>query len=220
MRNKTQQRKNNLLVTNSNLHFRRPFPFTRRMLSISIVFMAAFFIGSNQSFAQEKWNATLRTGVNFPTKNLGGVDLKTGFGFDGTIGYRVMPHVFVNAGWGWNRFASNNEGKNDYEETGYILGLQFVHPISPAKLSFVGGINATYNHIEVENSNGDIIADTGHGWGWQADAGIGFHLGSRTKLIPSLRYRALSRDLKIGAAPATPVDLNYFSGGLGLSFTF
>jgi hypothetical protein len=213
MRNKSKQSQNITHRTSSMLA-------VLRTVSILVVFVTLLPALQNPCAAQDKWNATIRTGVNFPTKKLGGVDLKTGFGFDGTIGYRVMPHVFVNAGWGWNRFASNNEGNNDYEETGYILGLQFVHPISTSRLSFVGGINALYNHIEVENNNGDIIADTGHGWGWQADAGIGIHLSNKTKLIPSFRYRALSRDLKIGTAPAIPVDLNYFSGGLGLSFTF
>jgi hypothetical protein len=145
--------------------------------------------------------------------------LKTGVGFDGTLGYRVAPHLLVNSGWGWNRFASKGDGSNDYEETGYTLGLRFDHPISPSRISFVAGINAIYKHIEVENSSGNTIADTGHGWGWQADAGIGLPLGGRAKLIPSLRYSALSRDLTLGSSTQS-VDLNYLSAGLGLSWNF
>jgi hypothetical protein len=31
---------------------------------------------------------------------------------------------------------------------------------------------ATYNHIETENSEGEIIDDSGHGFGWQAGTGL------------------------------------------------
>lgn len=172
------------------------------------------------SFAQDKWNVAFRAGLNVPTKDLGVTKLKTGFGFDGAVGYRFLPHLFVNAGWGWNRFGSENAGNNDYEVTGYCLGLQFMHPIGSSNLQYIVGAGAIYNHIEVENSDGDIIGDTGHGWGWQAEAGLGIPFGKRTRLIPSIRYQSLSRELKIGNAAGSDVDLNYFSVGLGFSWSF
>jgi hypothetical protein len=220
MKNKTLHLDTNKTRDQQDSCFNKPLGFTRKGFFPVLLFLVALLFLGNESSAQERWNAAFRTGVHFPTTKLGTTELKTGYGFDGTIGYRVMPHLFLNAGWGWNRFASENNGKHDYEETGYILGFQFVHPIAQSKLSYVAGINAIYNHIEVENSNGDIISDTGHGWGWQADAGLGIQVGKRTKLIPSLRYRTLSRDLKIGNEGSAPVNLNYVSMGVGLSWSF
>jgi opacity protein-like surface antigen len=77
----------------------------------------------------------------------------------------------------------------------------------------------TYNHIETENSAGDIINDTGHGLGWQLGAGVKIPLSMRVFLTPEVRYRSLSRDIKVGEV-SRPVDLNYVSAGVGLSFTF
>ncbi|HEY1023465.1 MAG TPA: outer membrane beta-barrel protein [Flavisolibacter sp.] len=192
----------------------------RRWLLLVFYLTTVFSVFGQSIVAQDKWNVALRAGVNFPVKDLGATALKTGFGFDGSVGYKVMPHLFVNAGWGWNRFAAENNSDIDYEETGYSLGLQFVHPIAQSNLRYILGANVIYNHIEVENSDGDIIADTGHGFGWQAEAGLGIPFGKRTRLIPSIRYRALARELKIGNATGAEVDLNYVSIGLGFSWNF
>ena len=186
---------------------------------LSCLFIISIVAFSAQCFAQEKWNATLRTGINFPTQKLGDTRLKTGFGFEGTIGYRVIPHLYANAGWAWNRLAADNESSNDCEETGYLVGLQFMHPVGVSKLSYLAGFNATYKHIETENDDGDLIADTGHGWGWQAETGLGFQLGKRTKLITFLRYSALSGDLEHGSEQ-TPLDLSYITAGAGFSWSF
>ncbi len=88
-------------------------------------------------FAQENWSAELRPGINFATQDLGNAELKTGFGFEATIGYRFMPHLGAYVGWGWNQFKSDNAsfagtGDTDFEETGYTFGLQFVHPLGKA----------------------------------------------------------------------------------------
>ncbi len=77
----------------------------------------------------------------------------------------------------------------------------------------------TYNHIETENSAGKIINETGHGLGWQAGAGITVPIGKRWMLIPEVRYRSLSRDIKNGNG-TTPADLNYISTGIGISYSF
>jgi hypothetical protein len=47
----------------------------------------------------------------------------------------------------------------DFEKTGYSYGLQFIHPITGSSIGYMlnGG---TYNHIETENSNGNIVRDT------------------------------------------------------------
>lgn len=218
MKNKSQPTLSQPGVS-SNRFRKGPIAGTGRTLIVFIWTVVLSVMGQS-SVAQDKWNVALRAGVNFPVKDVGTTALKTGFGLDGTVGYRVMPHLFVNAGWGWNRFAAENNSGLDYEETGYSLGVQFNHPIGLSNLHYILGAGTIYNHIEVENGEGDIIGDTGHGLGWQAEAGVGIPFGKTTRFIPSIRYRSLSRELKIGNAVGSDVDLNYFSVGLGFSWSF
>ena len=106
-----------------------------------------------------------------------------------------------------------------FEETGYTFGLQFIHPIGESDVSFLVRAGGTYNHIEVENKDGEIIIDSGHGLGWQAEAGLKIHMSENFSLLPSVRYRSLSRDIEINNTN-TSVDLNYVSVGVGLSWSF
>lgn len=189
---------------------------------VTLFLISILLAFSNHSSAQKAWSIEVRPGVNFATKNLSDANLKTGFGIEGTVNYRLMPHLAAYAGWGWNKFAADQSfagTKNDFEETGYTFGLQFIHPFEKGKLSYLIEAGGIFNHIEVENNSGDIFADSGHGLGWQAGFGLSIPMGERFSLIPAVRYRALSRDLKIGEGK-TAVDLNYVSGGLGLSWSF
>ncbi len=179
-------------------------------------------LSSQSADAQKKWSFELKPGVSFPTKDLHDAKLKTGFGFEGVLAYRFMPHLAAYAGWSWNKFNADKSfaGNDvDFEETGYSFGLQFIHPFSNSNISYLIKAGGIYNHIETENSAGNIINDTGHGLGWQAGAGVSIPLGNRWNLIPEIRYRSLSRDIKIGNEKI-PVNLNYVSAGLGISYSF
>jgi hypothetical protein len=176
---------------------------------------------SQITFAQDRWSIELRPGVNFATKKLGEANLNTGFGAEGIIAYRFMPHLSAFAGWSWNKFGSDqqmNGSTLEFEETGYSYGLQFLHPLGQSKIDFFVRAGGLANHIEVENG-GDIIADSGHGFGWQAEGGVAIPLGEKWRLIPSVRYRSLSRELTINTVNA-PVDLNYLSVGIGIARRF
>lgn len=189
---------------------------------VALFFIPTLFLFSNFSSAQNPWSIEVRSGVNFATKNLGNADLKTGFGVEGTVNYRFIPSLSAYAGWGWNKFTADQSfagTKNDFEETGYTLGLQYFHALKNSRLSFLVDAGGIFNHIEVENNNGDIISDSGHGLGWQTGFGLSIPMGERFSLIPAVRYRALSRDLTIGESKSV-VDLNYVSGGIGLSWSF
>lgn len=195
---------------------------TNCLLSIILFCSISFLAFSNVTLAQKAWGLEIRPGVNFATKNLSDANLETGFGIEGTVSYRIIPQLSAYAGWGWNRFAAVQSfagTKNDFEETGYTFGLQFIHPFEKENLAYLIELGGVLNHIEVENNNGDVIADSGHGLGWQAGIGLSIQLGQRFNLIPAVRYRALARDLKIGET-TTAVDLNYVSGGIGLSWSF
>ena len=179
-------------------------------------------LSSQSADAQKKWSFELKPGVSFPTKDLHDAKLKTGFGFEGVLAYRFMPHLAAYAGWSWNKFNADKSfagNDTDFEENGYSFGLQFVHPFPNSSISFLLKAGGTYNHIETENSEGNIVNDTGHGPGWQAGAGVSIPLGNRWSLVPEIRYRSLSRDIKIGNEKI-PLDLNYVFAGLGISYSF
>lgn len=170
--------------------------------------------------AQNKWSVEFRPGVSFPTEDLGDSKLETGFGFELTAGYRFLEHLHAYAGWSYNTF-SFEDSDSDLDETGYTFGFQFIHPMGTSEsLSYLLRAGATYNHLELENNDGDLIDDSGHGWGYQLEAGLDYNLGNNWSLRPSLRYRALSRDLEIINNQSIDVDLNYLSFGLGISKSF
>jgi outer membrane protein W len=180
------------------------------------------FVLFNQSIAQNKWSLEFRPGVDYATKDISDADLSVGFGAELTIAYRFMPHLAAYAGWSYNNFAVDQSfaGPNaSFEETGYTFGLQFIHPIGKSDISYLVRAGGTYNHIEIENNDGDITIDSGHGLGWQAEAGLSIPLSEKFFLLPSVRYRSLSRDIEI-ENESTSVQLNYFSVGVGLSWSF
>ncbi len=193
-----------------------------RQAAIALTFTSLITASSNTIHAQERFGLTLRGGADCATVKLGDADLNTGFGIEGSISYRFLTHLHANAGWSWNRFKSEKSFAGSditFEETGYLAGLQYIHPLGESRFSYLIGAGATLNHIEVENNEGEIIANSGHGFGWQADAGVSIELLKRLQLIPSVRYRSLSRTIKIDEI-STPTDLNYIAIQLGLTWNF
>jgi Outer membrane protein beta-barrel domain len=186
---------------------------TWAIMTSVLLFMATFSVT-----AQNRLSFELRGNASIPTKDLGTTKLQTGFGFEGTLGYRFMPHLGAYGGWSWNKFTAK-ETKMDYEETGYNFGLQFIHPIGESNISYMLKGGATYNHIETENTAGEIINDTKHGWGCEFGLGLPIQFGGNWRLTPEVRYRSLTRDM-VNGTTTTSVDLNYISAGLGLSVSF
>jgi hypothetical protein len=191
-----------------------------------IVTIAALLIlsGFNQIAAQtnNRWSLEFRPGVDYATKDIADADFGIGFGAELSIAYRFMLHLAAYAGWSYNNFAVDQSFAGpdaNFEETGYAFGLLFIHPIGESGLSYLVRAGGTYNHIEIENNDGDIIIDSGHGLGWQAEAGLVIPLSEKFSLLPSLRYRSLNRDIEIENV-STSVNLNYLSAGVGLSWSF
>lgn len=176
----------------------------------------------NQPQAQDKWSLEFRPGVNYATQDIADADLGLGFGGELTIAYRFMPHLAAYAGWSYNNFAVDQSfagSDANFEETGYTFGFQFIHPIGESSIKYLARIGGTYNHIEIENNDGDIIIDSGHGLGWQAEAGLVIPLSDKFSLLSSVRYRSLNRNIDINDV-STSVNLNYLSVGVGLSWSF
>lgn len=192
----------------------------KKLLLITVTLALIFAI--NQSIAQDRWSLELRPGVNYATQDISDADLGLGFGAELTVAYRFMSHLAAYAGWSYNNFAVDQSFAGtdaSFEETGYTFGLQFIHPIGDLDIKYLLRAGGTYNHIEIENNDGDITIDSGHGLGWQAEAGLVIPLSEKFSLLPSIRYRSLNREISINNT-TTPVNLNYFSAGVGLSWAF
>ena len=193
------------------------------MKQAQILFIAIFTIILSISLqAQQRWSVEGRSNLSIATKDFIDTELGIGFGFDGIIAYRFLPHLAVYGGWGWNHFNAEKSfaGSDiDFEETGYTFGLQFVHPIGNSKLNYLLQAGALFNHIEAENQEGDLVADSDHGLGWQISGGLTIPLAKRLELVPRVGYHSLRRDLKAGSV-ATRADQNYVSASVGLAWSF
>jgi hypothetical protein len=194
-----------------------------KMKKIILTLTAILTFFTFQQFqAQDRWGFEFRPSIDLATQDLGNADLERGVGFEGSFSFRFMPHLAAYAGWSWNNFGVDQSfagSDASFEETGYTFGLQFIHPIGQSDISYLLRSGATYNHIEIENNDGDIIIDSGHGLGWQIEAGLSIQLSGKFSLLPSIRYRALSRDIEVEEIPTT-VELNYLSVGVGLNWSF
>ncbi len=183
------------------------------------IFTLSMILMSATLFSQEKWSVELRPGINFPTSEFDTADIKTGFGFEVAVGYRFMEHLGAYAGWGYNNFKLKDSDV-DFDETGYTFGLQFIHPIASSEsLSLLLRAGAIYNHIEVEDNDGNLIDDTGHGLGWEVGAGLNYNIGANWSLRPQIGYRAFSRDLDIEGTKID-IDVNYIAVGIGIAKIF
>lgn len=173
--------------------------------------------------AQSRFHFEVRPGIAIPTQDLADASLQTGLGFEGTVGYRFMSHLGIYAGWDWHHFNAKQSFAGadiDFEETGYAFGLRFQHPLGgeagKVALQLRGG--GTLNHIEAENNSGDLVADTGHGLGWEAGVGLAVRLGG-WDMVPGARYRTLKRDFEVGAT-TTSGTLSYIAIEVGFARRF
>ena len=176
---------------------------------------------SVSTIAQEKekrFGVELSGGASVATRKLDDATLNPGLGFEGILHYRFLKHTGIYVGWGWNRFGADESfAGNDvcFEETGYVFGLQYKHTIGSTPLSYYLRAGGLYNHIEIENADGDIIGDTEHGIGLQLAAGIDYPLGKNWSITPGLKFNALARDVEMNSS-TTPLDYNYLQLRIGI----
>jgi len=189
---------------------------TKTILGTLLMLTAVF-----SAFAQEnekRFAVELNGGFAVPMSEIDGEKLNPGFGFEGLFHYRFMPHVGAYAGWGWNQLNADNSfagADTDFEETGYILGLQYQNNLGKSPVGWFVRGGGLYNHIETENSDGDIVNDSGHGFGWQAAAGIDVPLGKNWSLTPGVKFNSLSRDTEFESV-TKQLDYKYLSFRVGI----
>ncbi len=194
----------------------------RHLILTTAVLLTLIAFLQNETRGQNNWKIEFRPSIDFALSDIADADLNTGLGFEGAVFYKFMPHLAAYAGWSWNHFstAQSFAGHDaSFEETGYAFGFQFIHPVAETGLNLLIKLGGTFNHIEIENNGGEIIIDSGHGLGWQVEAGLEITLSDRFSLLPTVRYRSKNREIQFNNA-TTSVDLNYISFGTGLSWSF
>jgi opacity protein-like surface antigen len=189
---------------------------------IALTMLVLFSMSSYAQNSDKRFGFELNGGLSLATMKIDDSRLNPGFGFEGTLHYRFLPQFGVFAGWGWNRFgAEESFAGNDvcFEETGYVFGLNFKHPIGASKLAYYLRAGGLYNHIETESADGEIIHDTKHGFGYQLAGGLDIDLGKNWSLTPGLKFNSLSRDTEFKDSPKQ-IDYQYISFRIGIMKKF
>jgi opacity protein-like surface antigen len=174
--------------------------------------------GAFAQSSEKRFGFELNSGVSLPVSELDNAKLNTGFGFEGILHYRFMPHLGAYAGWGWNRLSADHSfaGEDvDFEETGYVVGLQFMHPIGNSPFSYYVRGGGLYNHIETENATGEIINDTGHGFGFQLGGGVSYNFGNNWSFAPGIKFSSLRPDADFEGVSRS-LDYQYISLRIGI----
>lgn len=183
-----------------------------------VAFISIFFFSSIAQEKEKRFGFELSSGASFATQKLGSAELNPAIGFEGILHYRFLPHTGIYGGWGWNSFGADDSfaGRDVcFEETGYVFGLQYKHPIGDSKTSYYLRAGGLYNHIEIEDADGDITHDSGHGLGWQLAGGFDINLGKNWSLTPGVKFNSLSRDVA-NEGVNEPLDLNYLQVRVGI----
>lgn len=190
----------------------------------AIILGAALLAAPAAASAQQRFAIELRPELAVPVSDLSDASLDAGFGFEVVASYRIMPHVSVYGGWDWHRFSTDEFAgvvEADVEETGYAFGLRFQHPIGSSEtMAFRAHAGGMYNHVEVEDADGELSQDTGHGLGWEAGVGAAFRLGDAWEVSPGLRLRSLERDFEAGSFGPVTATLQYIGIGVGFARWF
>lgn len=183
--------------------------------------LAAFTLIASNSIGQEKqkkFGFEINGGLAIPVTELAGSKLNPGAGFEALFHYRFVDQLGVYAGWGYNMNKADDSFAGldtDFEETGYVFGLQYNQAFGKKANSFYFRAAGLYNHIEVESKAGDIIADTGHGLGFQLAAGIDFPVGKSWVINPGFKFNSLSREIEF-ENNNIDLNLNYLSARIGI----
>jgi opacity protein-like surface antigen len=183
----------------------------------------ALALVASSAAAQQRTTIDLRATTVTTITDFADADLSAGLGFGGTVAIRLQPHLHVYGGWDWLRFTSDASfagADRDFEETGYTFGLRFEHPMRAAsRTSYRLEAGGLYKHVEIENSNGDLVSNSGHGLGFELGAGLLLPLGDSWRLAPTARLRSHSPSFTIGSV-TTDATMRYIGLELGLSRRF
>jgi opacity protein-like surface antigen len=195
-----------------------------KRMAISIAALSlATLVQAAPAVAQNRWGVELRGMGAISTQDAAQDTHENGAGAEANVQYRFLPHLAVYGGWSYTQFPaleSLGGPDMDLEETGYLFGLRFEHPLREgSRLNGWVRTGATITHLELDDPEEGIVDDTGHGLGWEVGAGLALPFGGNWSVTPGVRYHALSRDLEIDGT-TTEVDLKYVAFEVGISRRF
>lgn len=177
----------------------------------------------NVAGAQNRFSVDLRVAGAAPIEKLAGADLSAGLGLGATVALRLQPHLHLYGGWDVLAFQTEQSfagADRDFVETGYTYGLRFEHPFGAATaLLYRLEAGGTFKHVEIENEDGDIIADSDHTVGFELGAGVVLNARQSWRIVPMLRLRSLAPEFAVGAV-TTDGTLRYVAVEVGVSRRF
>lgn len=167
-----------------------------------------------------RWSLELLGGLYLPTGDLGLLSLSAGPGFEVSTAYRFHQHLWVHSGWGWHRFTTDEEAADiDLEQTGYTFGGRYERPFRDDGITafriFAAGI---WEHVPLEDSDGQVRADSGFGLGVDVGAGIALAIGKDRRLLPGVRFRSLP--VELSPEGGSKADLTYLAVEVGAAYRF
>lgn len=189
---------------------------------VSFLLYFSFVFATCYVSAQQHWYLSVEPGINIATTKLGDAKPDAGFGLEGSVNYRFLKHVYVYGGWSWNKFYADKSfaGNDvDFEESGYTLGLKYLHPIKKSSINYVIEGGGIFSHLEVENNKNEQVADSRFELGCEAGAGLAIALDERFYLLAGFRYHWLKNKIVV-AETTTPVNFSYFTINTGVSWSF
>lgn len=187
-------------------------------LFLTMMLSAAISLSVIAQENEKRFGVELNGEAAFVSSDLNGANLNGGLGFEAILQYRFMPFTSVYGGWGYSHFNATESFAGpdiDFEQTGYILGLQFSHSIGASPISWFVRGGLLYSHIETEDNTGTIISDTGHGVGYQVAGGIEVLLGNNWSLAPGIKYNSLSGETDVEGV-SYALDHRHVSARMGL----
>jgi Outer membrane protein beta-barrel domain len=194
----------------------------RSALPILLIAPAVFALPM-RLYAQSRWIFEQTGGLALTTRDLGDAKLGIGYGFEGTLGYRVAGPVAVYAGWSWFRFHSDQSfaGPNvNVDETGIVYGLELDRALGTRPMPALrvrGGL--TYERVDLEpaGNGNDLRSDYDLGWG--ASALLAFPLGEHWRVGPQVYYRSFSPIFAVGSGSVS-ADLAHVSADVAFTRRF
>ncbi len=185
---------------------------------VAAALIATVTLSLTAQSSEKRGGFELNGGLSLSASAPGETITNAGGGAEALLHYRFAKHLGIYGGWGYNAFRNDYAPAGhscDFEETGYVIGLQYKRPLEFSNSSvFIRG-GYQYKHIEIEDPSGELLFDTTHGSGWQVGCGIDIPLSEKWSLISEVKYNALpEREGQMTTAPIP--DRNYFSLRAGL----
>ena len=192
---------------------------------IRIALLAAIPAFATSVSAQQPWTVELRGGAAFPTVDMVG-DLGTGNGvaIEGAVTYDFLPFLGVFVGWDWVGFTPEESFAGtdiDFEGTGYLAGLRYERAVTDA-LPFEVWLRTAvrYDHLELENDAGDIVAGTDRDVGLDVGLGLAFAINESWVVTPGVRYRAITHDVQTSPRQTDEAEFRHVIADVGIAYRF